>query len=78
MKFIIAAVIAAVVVTPALAQTTPEKTVILTVTEADLAVISEGLNELPAKRSNPLFMKLNEQIKAQAAPKDPPKDQAKP
>lgn len=79
MKFITAVAFAVLIASPAIAQT-PEKTVILTVTEADLAVISEGLNELPAKRVNQLFVKLNDQIKAQAAPtpKDPPKESAKP
>lgn len=62
---------------PALAQQLPEKTYNLTVTAAEINVLAEALGEVPAKRANPLIMKLNAQVQAQDKPAEPAKEPAK-
>ena len=42
----------------------------LTLTEADLQLINNGLQELPMKFAAPLVMKINKQITEQAIPED--------
>lgn len=59
------------------AQNTPEKTYTLTVTQADLNVLSQALDELPRKFSEPTIQKFQKQLGEQMKPVEAPKAEEK-
>jgi hypothetical protein len=48
-----------------------EKQLTLNLTAKEIAVILEGLNELPRKKSEELFVKIHNEALTQLKPKDP-------